>query len=102
MVKKVEGKKSEGKKPVAKKVAIAKVTKVEAKPKKLPLDSAYHLKKRPEDGKWEVLRAGGAKAIKLFDTKAEAEVYCKKMAENQGVALHTHASKGAKKGKLIK
>ena len=26
----------------------------------------YHLKKRPEDGKWEVLKQGGEKAIKLF------------------------------------
>ena len=78
MVKKVEGKKSEGKKPAAKKVAIAKVTKVEAKPKKLPLDSAYHLKKRPEDGKWEVLRAGGQKPLNYLIQKQKLKFIAKK------------------------
>jgi hypothetical protein len=64
--------------------------------------AVYHLKKREKDGKWEVLRRGGEKAIKLFDTKAEAEEYCKQMAENQGGTLLVHASKGKNKGKFIK
>ncbi len=62
----------------------------------------YHLKKRPEDGKWEVLKQGGEKAIKLFKTKAEAEEYCAKLADNQGGTVLVHASKGANKGKIQK
>ena len=62
----------------------------------------YHLKKRFEDGLWEVVREGGTKAIKLFDTKAEAEEYCAKMAENQDGIVRVHASKGKNKGKIMK
>lgn len=60
----------------------------------------YHVSKRLEDGKWQVKYAGGEKAIKLFDTKAEAMEYTKKMAENQGRAVLVHASKGKFKGKM--
>lgn len=59
----------------------------------------YHVSKRAKDGKWEVFIAGSDKAIKLFDTKVEAEDYCKKMAKNQGATLLVHNSKGANKGK---
>lgn len=59
----------------------------------------YHVAKR-SDGKWQVKYAGGQKAIKLFDTKAEAMEYTKKMAENQGRAVLVHASKGQYKGKI--
>ena len=65
-------------------------------------NASYHLSKRATDGKWQVFRAGSDKVIKLFDTKAEAEEYVKKMAENQGVAYLTHASKGKNKGKIQK
>ena len=74
---------------------------VEAEPKK-NAKAVYHLKKREEDGMWEVLRRGGVKAIKLFRTKAEAEEFCKKMAENQDGTLLVHASKCKNKGKFIK
>lgn len=60
----------------------------------------YHVAKRAEDGKWAVKFAGGEKIIKLFDTKAEAEEYTKKMAENQGGVMLTHASKGKSKGRI--
>ncbi len=63
----------------------------------------YHVVKR-EDKKWEVklAKVGGAagKAIKLFDTKVEAEEYVKKMAENQGASVAVHASKGKNKGRI--
>ena len=65
-------------------------------------NSSYHLSKRASDGKWQVFRAGSDKVIKLFDTKAEAEEYTKKMAQNQGVAVLSHASKGKNKGKIQK
>lgn len=60
----------------------------------------YHVSKRTTDGKWQVKYAGGEKAIKLFDTKAEAMEYTKKMAQNQGRAVLVHASKGKFKGKM--
>jgi len=105
-VKKVE--KKEEKKPV-KKAPEKKVAPKKAAPeKKAPekeapkkKSAAYHVSKR-EDGKWQVFRAGSDKVIKLFNTKAEAEEYTKKMAENQGVAYHSHASKGKNKGKIQK
>ena len=102
-------------KPAAKKPAAkpaAKPAKKEAKPAAKPAPkkeakpapkkngASYHLSKRASDNKWQVFRAGSDKVIKLFNTKAEAEEYVKKMAENQGVAVHTHASKGKNKGKI--
>ena len=59
----------------------------------------YHVAKRP-DGKWAVKFAGGEKAIKLFNTQAEAVAYSKKMAENQGGAMLVHNSKGKNKGRI--
>ena len=60
---------------------------------------SYHVAKR-EDGKWQVKYAGGQKAIKLFDTQAEAVEYTKKMANNQEGAMLVHNSKGKNKGKI--
>ena len=104
-------------KPAAKKEAPKKAAPKKAEPKKAAKPAAkkeapkeapkkntasYHVSKRASDGKWQVFRAGSDKVIKLFDTKAEAEEYVKKMAENQGVAYLTHASKGKNKGKIQK
>lgn len=60
---------------------------------------SYHVVKR-EDGKWEVKFAGGKKAIKLFDTQAEAVEYTKAMAANQDGAMLVHNSKGKNKGRI--
>ena len=101
-------KKKEAAKPAAKKEEKKPAPKKEAKkpaPKKeepKKNTASYHLSKRASDGKWQVFRAGSDKVIKLFDTKVEAEEYVKKMAENQGVAYLTHASKGKNKGKIQK
>ena len=59
----------------------------------------YHISKRP-DGKWAVKFAGGEKAIKLFNTQAEAKEYTKKMAENQDGVVLVHNSKGKNKGRI--
>ena len=53
----------------------------------------YHVAKRP-DGKWQVKFAGGEKAIKLFDTQAEAIAYAKKLAVNQDGSLSIHKKDG--------
>lgn len=87
-----------------KKAAASKkpVAKPAAKPveKKNEGTRVYHVVKRKEDNKWAVKFAGGEKVIKLFDTKVEAEAYTKKMAENQGGVMLTHASKGKSKGRI--
>lgn len=98
MAKKVVGKA----KPAPKKVAPKKVAPKKAAPKaKKEPTRVYHVAKR-EDGKWQVKFAGGDKAIKLFDTKVEAEAAAKEMAKNQNGAVLTHASKGKSKGKIQK
>lgn len=61
----------------------------------------YHISKRTTDNMWQVKVSGG-KVIKLFKTKAEAEEYTTKMAQNQDKAIIFHASKGKNKGKFSK
>lgn len=53
----------------------------------------YHVAKRT-DGKWQVKFAGGEKAIKLFDTQAEAIAYAKKLAVNQDGSISIHKKDG--------
>ena len=47
---------------------------------------AYFVSPRP-DGRWQVKRANSEKVLKTFDTKAEAEVYAKRVATNQGSSV---------------
>ena len=94
-------KKPAAKKAPEKKAAPAKKPAAKAEPKEKNTAS-YHLSKRASDNKWQVFRAGSDKVIKLFDTKAEAEEYTKRMAENQGVGYLSHASKGKNKGRIQK
>ena len=42
----------------------------------------YHISKRKEDGKWQVKFANGERALKLFDTQAEAIDFAKEKAKN--------------------
>lgn len=60
----------------------------------------YHVTKRDSDGKWAIRIQGSDKVIKLFDTKAEAEEYCKTLGANQQGTILFHASKGKKKGAI--
>ena len=53
----------------------------------------YHISKR-EDKKWQVKFANGKKAIKLFDTQAEAIVFAKKLAKSQDGSIRVHSLKG--------
>jgi cytoskeletal protein RodZ len=55
----------------------------------------YHISKRKDDGKWQVKFAGGSKAIKLFDTQAEAIEYAKKLADNQDARIVIHKEDGS-------
>ncbi|MGM9813483.1 MAG: DUF2188 domain-containing protein [Candidatus Enteromonas sp.] len=60
----------------------------------------YHVSKREEDGKWAIRIQGSTKVIKLFDTKKEAEEYCKVLGENQNGTILFHNSKGPRKGSV--
>ena len=88
--------KKEEKKPAAKpapKAAPAK--KEEKKPAAKEISNkTYHISKRKEDGKWQVKFASGQKAIKLFDTQAEAIDYAKKLADNQEGSISIHKVDG--------
>ncbi len=76
-------------------MAEEKVKKTKENESKSSKDTAknYHVAKRP-DGKWQVKFAGGEKAIKLFDTQAEAIAYAKKLAVNQDGSISIHKKDG--------
>ena len=60
---------------------------------KKPAARNYHVSTR-KDGKWQVKFAGGEKAIKLFDTQAEAIAYAKKLADNRDGSITIHKKDG--------
>ena len=90
--------KKEEKKPAAKaaaKPAAKPAKKEEKKPAAKEISNkTYHISKRKEDGKWQVKFASGQKAIKLFDTQAEAIDYAKKLADNQEGSISIHKVDG--------
>ena len=53
----------------------------------------YHISKR-EDKMWQVKFANGKRAIKLFNTQAEAIVFAKKLAKSQLGSIRIHSLKG--------
>lgn len=55
----------------------------------------YHITKRSSDGKWQVKFSKGKKAIKLFDTQAEAIEYAKQLAVNQEAGIMIHKEDGS-------
>ena len=54
----------------------------------------YHITKRTSDGKWQVKFNKGKKAIKLFDTQAQAIDYAKALAQNQEASIMIHKEDG--------
>lgn len=65
----------------------------ENEPKKKPAHKNYHVSLR-EDGKWQVKFAKGEKALKLFDTQAEAIAFAKEKARNQDGNITIHKTDG--------
>lgn len=55
----------------------------------------YHIAQRKEDLKWQVKAAGGNKALKLFNTQAEAIDYAKQVAGNQEARIVIHKVDGS-------
>lgn len=69
----------------------------EARPaadKKAAGNKTYHISKRRDENRWQVKIAGGAKAIKLFNTQYEAIDFAKKLAENQEAKIVIHKEDG--------
>ena len=60
-----------------------------------PATKTYHISLRKSDGMWQVKAAGAEKAIKLFNTQAEAIEYCKPLAENQDANIMIHKKDGS-------
>ncbi|MDE6598180.1 MAG: DUF2188 domain-containing protein, partial [Clostridia bacterium] len=85
--KKEEAKPAE--KPAVKKTAAA------AKPEPGDEKRVYHISKRKEDGMWQIKASGGAKAVKLFRTQAEAIDAAVTVAQNQGGRVVVHKANGA-------
>ena len=54
----------------------------------------YHISKRNNDGRWQVKFANGKRAIKLFNTQAEAIVFAKQLAKSQDGSIRVHSLKG--------
>ncbi len=67
--------------------------KEEAVEEKKPIKRNYHVSFR-EDGKWQVKFAKGSRALKLFDTQAEAIAFAKQKAENQDGSITIHKKDG--------
>lgn len=57
-------------------------------------NKVYHISKRKDDGKWQVKFANGERALKLFDTQAEAIVFAKEKAKNQEGSISIHKVDG--------
>lgn len=60
-----------------------------------PSTKTYHISKRKADNKWQVKMAGGSRAIKLFNTQAEAIDFAKKLAESQEARIVIHKEDGS-------
>ena len=58
-----------------------------------PTVKNYHISLR-EDGKWQVKAGKAEKALKLFDTQAQAIEYAKKVADNQEGNITIHKKDG--------
>ncbi|WLP85730.1 DUF2188 domain-containing protein [Mycoplasma seminis] len=56
------------------------------------LDAVWHVSQHP-DG-WKVIRQGGTKAIKTFDTQKEAIEYAKQLAKNNEGRILIHGRNG--------
>lgn len=54
----------------------------------------YHISKRKEDNKWQVKFANGERALKLFNTQAEAIAFAKEKAKNQDGSISIHKVDG--------
>ena len=90
------------KKPVAEKKVVEKKPAATEKPvenkEKAAKPSAvktYHISFRKDANKWQVKATNSDKALRLFNTQAEAIEFARKTAENQDVSIVIHKETGA-------
>lgn len=66
--------------------------------KSLPIQESrskiYHISTRDEDGMWQVKLGKGERALKLFETQAEAIAFAKEKAGNQEGSIVIHKRDG--------
>lgn len=75
-------------------IAAEETNEQEKKVKEKPAKTAnYHVTKH-QSGKWQVKKAGGTRAIKLFDTQAEAISFAKEKSEKQDNNVIIHKKNG--------
>lgn len=60
-----------------------------------PSNKTYHISKRSDLNRWQIKAAGGAKALKFFNTQAEAIEYAKTLAKNQDAHIVIHKEDGS-------
>ena len=93
-VKKEPAKEAAPEKPAEPTAQSAETAAPAAEEKARPAYKTYHVSKRKAENKWQVKMAGGAKAIKMFITQAEAIDFAKKLAENQEAKIVIHKEDG--------
>ena len=54
----------------------------------------------PKGEEWQVKKGGSSKAIKIFDTQAEAIEYAKEIAKSQETELYIHGKDGQIRDKI--
>ena len=54
----------------------------------------YHISERKELNKWQIKFAGGTKALKMFNTQAEAIAYVKELIAKNGGSYRVHSRAG--------
>lgn len=66
-----------------------------AKPAEEDAYKVYHISKRRDENRWQIKAEGAARAIKLFNTQAEAIAYAKQLAQNQDARIMIHKEDGS-------
>ena len=66
-----------------------------AKPAEEDSGKVYHISKRRDENRWQIKAEGAARAIKLFNTQAEAIAYAKQLAQNQEARIMIHKEDGS-------
>ncbi len=60
----------------------------------------YHVSKRKEDGKWQIVANGATRATRVCATKDEAVKAATELAQKAGGTVLIHNTKGEKAGKI--
>ena len=62
--------------------------------KKASTARIYHISERKELNKWQIKFAGGERALKFFNTQAEAIAYAKELIAKNGGSYRVHSRSG--------